>query len=100
MNRYKTVRRITSDENTRYISNPIYPDVPLDENDTYLIATDGDRYDILANAFYGDETLWWIIAAANSSNRDSMFITPGKQLRIPANSSLVVERFRELNRVR
>ena len=42
----------------------------------------GDRFDVLANQYYGDSSLWWYIAQANHLN--SMNIEPGTSLRIPA----------------
>jgi len=38
----------------RYFANVMYPNIPVDEQDTYLITTGGDRYDTLALQFYGD----------------------------------------------
>ena len=42
-----------------------YPEIPLSVNDTYAITTLGDRLDLLAQQFYGDSSLYWIIACAN-----------------------------------
>jgi hypothetical protein len=45
----------------------------------------GDRLDLLAFDFYGDSTLWWIIASANDMQPDSLVPPLGMTLRIPAN---------------
>ena len=39
--------------------------------DTLLIATEGDRCDLLATEFYGTPELWWFVALSNnlSSNK-------------------------------
>ena len=42
-----------------------YPEIPLSVNDTYVYATQGDRFDILALQYYGDSSLWWVISTAN-----------------------------------
>ena len=83
MNRYKTIRRAVTEDGVPYIQNPVYPDIPETSEDIYLVTTAGDRYDILAQQFYGNTDYWWIIAAANNSTRDSLYIEPGVQIRVP-----------------
>ena len=82
-NRYKTIRRAVTEDGVPYIQNPVYPDIPETSEDIYLITTAGDRYDILAQQFYGNTDYWWIIAADNNSTRDSLYIEPGVQIRVP-----------------
>lgn len=101
VNRYKTISRSRDREGIVYIDNPVYPDIPETENDVYIITSNTDRYDVLASRFYGDSSLWWIIPAANSNTaRDTLYPTPGIQLRIPANKDAIVARFESLNRSR
>jgi len=101
MNRYSKLENLKTLEGRRYIKNAIYPDIPVSADDTYVIATIGDRYDTLAFQFYKDVSLWWIIATANPSNAsDSLVITPGAQLRIPANPQNVVALYDNLNKNR
>ena len=83
MNRYKIIKRAVTEDGVPYIQNPVYPDIPETSEDIYLITTAGDRYDILAQQFYGNTDYWWIIAAANNSTRDSLYIEPGVQIRVP-----------------
>lgn len=97
MKRYTDIKQKVSDQGRRYRVNPIYPSIPLSENDTYVITVGGDRYDTLAQEFYNDSTLWWIIASANNADRDTINITPGTQLRIPVNTSQIISKFREFN---
>lgn len=47
----------------------------------YLVGV-GDRIDRLAYRFYGDESLWWVIADANDGLLSDP-LTPGTLLRIP-----------------
>ena len=75
----------------------LYPSVSLSNNDFYIIARDQDRMDLLANDFYGDPTLWWVIAMANDLPGDSMFPPLGFQLRIPSNSERATNEFNNLN---
>jgi len=95
--RYKNIEQIANEDGIRYRTNTIYPDIPLSEDDTYIITTGGDRYDTLANQFYGDPKLWWIIASANVSKTDGLICQPGVQLRVPADSSQVLRLFNEVN---
>tara|TARA_R110000744_G_scaffold190887_1_gene310092 strand:+ start:336 stop:665 length:330 start_codon:yes stop_codon:yes gene_type:complete len=70
-------------ENTGYTSSRL-PTVPLSIGDYYAYTTRGDRYDTLAQIYYGNPSLWWIIAACNPSNSsDSLIPEIGTQIRIP-----------------
>ena len=67
-----------------YRATAIYSELPASEQDYYVIATTGDRFDILSKQFYGDQQYWWVIASANPNvRRDTIYIEPGLQLRIP-----------------
>ena len=72
--------------------------MPLSGNDYYVITTAGDRYDTLAQQFYNDYSLWWIIAAANNSERASLVVQPGIQLRIPTDIENIISNFNSTNR--
>ena len=72
----------------------------MHEEDIYVITTGTDRYDTLALQFYGDSSLWWIIASANVSKKDGLAVEQGIQLRIPADSSTALEVFEEVNKNR
>ena len=99
--RYSKIATTTTDTGRRYKFNSVYPDIPATENDIYVVATIGDRLDNLAQQYYGDSTLWWIISAANSNiNKASLIPTPGEQIRIPANKQEVIGLFNELNLTR
>jgi len=76
-----------------------YPEVPLSFNDIYVITKIEDRLDLLANQFYNDESLWWIISIANPGlvKRDSFFVPGGIQLRIPADTQSIIDDFNRLN---
>ena len=101
MNRYTTISEQKTEDGARFITNAIYPDIPATADDTYVMTTVGDRYDTLAHQFYRDSSLWWIIASANpESNADSLTITPGVQIRIPANQQAVIAKYEELNKKR
>ncbi len=98
--RYKTIEQLKTEDGKRYYVNVVYPDVPVTEDDFYVITTGGDRYDTLALQFYGDKSLWWIIAIANNSKKDSLVVQQGVQLRIPANPYQIRGLFENLNKTR
>ena len=98
--RYRNIKEVTTSDNVRYKLNAIYPEIPLSQDDYYVISTGGDRYDTLAQKFYKDHTLWWIIASANNSERASLIVEPGVQLRIPANKEYILQLYSEVNKSR
>ena len=49
---------------------------------SFHVLKDGERLDQLSHSFYGDSTLWWIIAAASDIGW-WLQVPPGTVLRIP-----------------
>lgn len=98
--RYNTIQELNNIEGIRYKGTTVYPFIPFTEDDQYVVAEGNDRYDILAQQFYGDQSLWWIIATANNANKGSLSIPAGTQLRIPANPQQIVNDFKNLNNTR
>jgi phage tail protein X len=86
------------DNNRRYYSSLIDPTIERQPDDVYVICTFGDRLDLLAFKYYSDATLWWIISAANPELRkDSLFLEPGTQVRIPRDFQRVLTLFQDQN---
>jgi phage tail protein X len=66
-----------------------------------FMPTQGDRYDLLALNYYGNSSLWWIIAAANPNlGLNTLILPEGQQIRIPGNFSQVVSEFSLINQLR
>ena len=85
-------------EGKGYIGTTKYPEIPLSLEDIYVYATQGDRFDILAQQYYNDSSLWWVISTANTTlKQDSYFIPEGTQIRIPQNISSIITKFTQLN---
>ena len=101
MNRYNVAQIIQKPDNPiRRYTNVKYPRIFPSSLDIYVYTTQGDRYDILALNYYNDSTLWWIINRANSSqSSDSLYPTPGAQIRIPSPSrvSNILAEYRSIN---
>jgi hypothetical protein len=98
MKRYDNIKVVQSPEGKQYRTTTIYPETPISENDYYIITTAGDRYDNLADQFYSDHTLWWVIASANNSERASLIVEPGIQLRIPGNIDTIINNYNKINK--
>ena len=77
-----------------------YPEIPLSVNDIYATTLVGDRLDLIADQFYRNVDLWWIIATANPDviRRDSFNLQPGIEIRIPSNIQGIIEAFETLNK--
>jgi len=100
MNRYQTIPVIKSSTGKRMYATSHYPEIPLTENDIYVYTSQGDRYDLLALNYYGDSSLWWIIASANPNiDLMTLVIPEGIQIRIPGNFSEVVREFSSINQL-
>lgn len=97
MSRYEDIGRVTSLEGKKYLRNAIYPEIPVSDDDIYIKTTGGDRYDTLALQFYGNSSYWWIIASANNSERASLIVKPGVQLRIPGDAQAALQLFDSVN---
>ena len=97
MNRYSKIK-LTKYDGKRAYKTSRYPEIPLDENDTYVISQAGDRFDLLANQYYSDSTLWWVISIANENfQQNSMIVPEGQQVRIPSNLSSILSNFEKIN---
>jgi nucleoid-associated protein YgaU len=98
MNRYQDNRILTTVRGKQYYATTLYQDIPLSNSDLYVTTTVGDRYDLLAQQFYGDSTLWWVIPMANNQLiKDSLFPPVGLTIRIPSNVGNIVTEFRLIN---
>ena len=74
----------------------IYPDIPKSDRDIYIVTQTGDRLDTLANQFYKDSSLWWIIASANNIHDATFALPDGTTLRIPENNGKIINDFRKV----
>jgi phage tail protein X len=101
MRRYQNIPVLTNSpikEGKRFYSTIKYPEIPLSVSDIYVITQQGDRFDILANQYYQDKSLWWIISIANNNLIQNSLIPPvGIQIRIPVNISEILNSYNKLN---
>ena len=101
MNRYKQISLSNNSpikKRKRFYTTVKYPEIPLSVSDIYVITQKSDRYDILANQYYGDKSLWWVISIANPSITQNTIYPPvGTQLRIPTNVNKILSSYNKLN---
>lgn len=64
----------------------IMGDIPESDEDVYVQSNPQITLDKLANDYYNDPKLWWVIARANSL--DSMIVKDGRTLRIPVSPNV------------
>tara|TARA_Y100001937_G_scaffold116841_1_gene169300 strand:- start:4077 stop:4367 length:291 start_codon:yes stop_codon:yes gene_type:complete len=83
--RYKNNEIKKISDGRRVYRSKIYPNIPLRDDDKYVVTQTGDRLDTLAGQYYNDSTLWWIIASANKVHNASVAVDSGTVLRIPQN---------------
>ena len=97
--RYGNIDREMTEKGQSYLAPVLYPKVELHEDDIYIIATEGDRYDKLSLQFYGRVDYWWVIMAANPEAEigSSLVIAPGSQIRIPAEPEDYIVQYQNLN---
>ena len=62
--------------------------IPETNDDIWVITQYGDRLDLLAHQFYGDQSLWWVIAKANHIH--TLKVPDGTSLRIPSLESVTI----------
>ena len=98
MNRYQNIPKTKINGKLVYQTSR-YPEVPLSINDVYVYTTQGDRFDTLAQQYYSDSSLWWVISIANTDkiNQSTLVIPEGLQIRIPSNYANVVQDFNIIN---
>ena len=83
---------IKRDKNgVRYYKPTIVPNIPIKDSDIFVFPVYGDRFDIMAQKFYNDSSLWWIIAKANELSKGQISADPLKKLRIPTEIDDILE---------
>jgi len=89
------------DNKKRYYATLIDPTIERSTDDVYVVTSIGERLDLLASKYYQDANLWWIIAAANPSlRRDSVYLEPGIQVRVPRDYQDALVQFQDANNSR
>ena len=88
MSRYNSTSLIKDNKGKSRRGTTILPTIPRSDSDIYIITTTPERLDKLAQNFYDDASLWWIIATANSIGKGTFIIPSNTSLRIPSKSKI------------
>lgn len=88
MRRYQTSEQLRNEDNKRFFESQYHPEFPESDRDIYIMSKKGTRFDNLAYEYYGDQTLWWVIAKSNGLVFGSLVLNPGEIIRIPDPSSI------------
>ena len=98
MSRYNTTNQYTTGGKRPRYGTTKYPVVPLSSSDIFVITQEGDSFDQLALQYYGDSSLWWIIACSNPGLQQNSYFPPiGIQIRIPTSIAEVMAQQQLLN---
>jgi hypothetical protein len=90
---------IKEDKSTgnRVLKSTLYPIIKIEDSDQFIYPIDGDRVENIAYRYYGDSTLWWIIAKANGIRDGSFGLKPDEKIRIPGNVPQIMSDLRAIN---
>ncbi len=89
---------IKLDKNGKRVFKPtMYPKIPIRDSDIFIWPKFGDRLDNLAHKYYGDVSLWWIIAKANDLDAAHIGLDVDKQIRIPQNIQSIIAKLKEMS---
>ena len=95
--RYKTAKVRRDKDGIRYYKPTIVPNVPIKDSDIFVYPIYGDRFETIAQRYYNDSTLWWIIAKANELSKGQISADPLKKLRIPTEIDDILESVQKSN---
>jgi hypothetical protein len=99
MGRYSNTRIRRNQNGDRVYSYTLYPKIPIKNSDVFIAPVYGTRLDNLANDYYQDPSLWWIIAQANGiKGFTSLYSKNFKgELRIPTQIQDIINEFESIN---
>ena len=83
--------------NIRYYKPRIVPNIPIKDTDIFAYPIYGARYDTMAQRYYDDSNLWWIIVKANDISDGKIAPDPLKKLRIPTEIDDILQSISQAN---
>ena len=97
MKRYDKTPLRKDVDGKRYKKFVVYPRIPFQDTDIYIRVFSGERLDILAQKYYSDTTLWWIISKANNLSGNEVQLDPSLTYRIPINTTPILDEYNRIN---
>jgi len=95
--RYRNARIEKDKNNVRYYRPTIVPNIPIKDSDIFAYPIYGERFDNMAQRYYGDSNLWWIIAKANELSSGDIAPKSDVKLRIPTVIEDILEAVHDSN---
>lgn len=74
-----------------FFDRPEYPVIEEASDDVVYEVQDGDQIDTLAEQFYGDRSLWRLLAVANGLELLPSDLKIGMKLVVPSNGRMLTE---------
>ncbi len=97
MRRYDSTQVTSRWDGKKVYLTTYYPIIQPSDSDAIIITNESDYLDSLAYKYYGDPTLWFVIALANNLGKGRMSVPAGLQIRIPSNINDILVQFNALN---
>jgi nucleoid-associated protein YgaU len=97
MKRYANIPIQNRWDGKRVYKTAVYPVIIPQDTDLQIVSNSEDYLDTLALKYYGDPTLYWIIALANNLGKARLSVPPGLTLRIPVDVGQVLIDYNQLN---
>ena len=95
--RYNHTKIKIREDGKRVLKPTIYPKIPIKDDDVFIYPKFGDRLDNLAHKYYGDVSLWWIIAKANNLDEAHIGFESDKQIRIPMDIESILDKLEDMS---
>lgn len=87
--------RLLTIDSVEHWEMPEYPVIVAAQDDTFYQVQQEDRIDLIAQSFYGNPELWWVIAVANDLSLLPSDLKPFSTIRIPSNNRVFNSILRE-----
>ncbi len=94
--RYRFTKIKISRTGKRVFRPTMYPKIPIKDSDIFIYPRFGDRLDNLAQKYYDDVSLWWIIAKANNLDAAHIGLEVDKQIRIPIDIDSIINKLKDM----
>lgn len=99
--RYKSTKiKLDKETNNRVLKITQYPKITPKNSDVIYYTRFDDTFMSLAYRYYGDQSLWWVIARANTPFKGNMKFTPGQKIVIPTEVQDFLNEFTRINSVK
>ena len=93
-----TYTKIKKNKSGKRVFKPtMYPKIPIKDSDIFIYPKFGDRLDNLAQKYYGNVSLWWIIAKVNNLDAAHIGLEVDNQIRIPTDIQPILQKLKEIS---